>query len=238
MPNLSAYLRPYSLTNPARMVIRRGATLLVDAIGDHLHGRVLDIGCGAKAKRFLLGPQVTEYIGLDHEGSLHGVGHADVIGTAYSIPQPDATFDGILCTAVLEHLEEPKAALAEALRVLKPGGHAVYTVPLYWHLHEEPRDFYRYTQHGLQYLFDAAGFEVVKLCPAAGFWVTFGSELSYYLQTVARGPFRGIAKIITVLDNLVFPLLDRIDRRLNPLSAKFTWMYLIVARRPVMDRKT
>jgi SAM-dependent methyltransferase len=230
--DLKTYLRDYPVTNPARMVMRRGARLLRHAMEQYLHGRVLDIGCGEKAKRLLAGSRVVEYVGLDHAGSLHDKREVDIVGTAYRIPQADAAYDGVVCTAVLEHLEEPKAALAESLRILKPGGHAIYTVPLYWHLHEEPRDFYRYTEHGLRYLFEAAGYEVVELRPASGFWITFGSEWSYYLATLARGPFTYFVRLLIALNNLAFPWFDRIDRRINPQTKKFTWMYLVVARKP------
>lgn len=233
MRDLAAYLGPYGITNPARMVIRRGAQLLIRAMDSSLSGRVLDIGCGDKAKRLLVGERVTDYVGLDHEGSLHDSARVDLFGTAYSIPQPDSSFDGVVCTAVLEHLEEPKSALAESIRVLKPGGHAIYTVPLYWHLHEEPRDFYRYTRHGLRHLFESVGYEVEKIEPASGFWLTFGSEWSYYLGTLFRGRLRHAAKVLTAVNNIVFPVLDHIDRRINPLSDKFTWMYLVVAKRPL-----
>jgi len=231
--DLQAYLRPYGITNPARMVVRRGAALLIRAMDSHLHGRVLDIGCGEKAKRLLVNEHVTEYVGLDHEDTLHNRSQADLIGTAYRIPESDESFDGIVCTAVLEHLEEPKAALVESLRVLKRGGLAIYTVPLYWHLHEEPRDFYRYTKHGLRYLFESAGYEVVEMKPASGFWITFGSEWSYYLRTLARFPLRRVVQLLIAVNNIVFPWLDRLDRRFNPATEKFTWMYLVVSRRPV-----
>jgi SAM-dependent methyltransferase len=231
--DLQRYLRPFGLTHPARMVVRRGAELLTRAQGRYLQGRVLDIGCGLKTKRHLVGDQVTAYVGLDHADSLHDMSQVDLIGTAYGIPQPDECFDGILCTAVLEHLEDPKAALLESIRVLKPAGHAIYTVPLFWHLHEEPRDFYRYTKHGLRHLFETAGYEVVGIEPASGFWITFGSELSYYLNALAPGPLRLVARMLTAVNNLVFPWLDRVDRAFNRQSALFTWMYLVVARKPV-----
>lgn len=232
MTDLRAYLRPIGLADPSRMVMRRGAELLVRAMRQYLRGRVLDIGCGLKAKRFLVDDKVTSYVGLDHEASLHDRSQVDLVGTAYAIPQPDASFDGIVCTAVLEHLEEPKAALRESLRVLKPGGHAIYTVPLYWHLHEEPRDFYRYTRHGLRYLFTQAGYEPVEIVPASGFWITFGSEWNYYLCGLPLGPLRFVARALVALNNLAFYGLDRLDRRFNPRSEIFTWMYLVVARRP------
>ena len=232
MTDLQSYLRPFRLSNPARMVIRRGAKLLVAAMTEHLRGRVLDIGCGEKSKRYLVGDKVTEYVGLDHEGSVHDRSNVDLVGTAYRIPQLDESYDGVVCTAVLEHLEEPKAALIESLRVLKRGGHAIYTVPLFWHLHEEPRDFYRYTKYGLRHLFEAAGYEVVEITAASGFWITFGSEWSYYLTGLGRGPLRYIARLVTAANNIVFPALDMIDRKFNPLSESFTWMYLVVAKKP------
>jgi SAM-dependent methyltransferase len=230
--DLDAYLRPYGLSNPARMAVRRGAELLTGAMDRYLRGRILDIGCGAKAKRFLVGKQVSEYVGLDHEDSLHDRSQVDIVGTAYRIPQPDCSYDGVICTAVLEHLEEPAAALVESLRVLKPGGHAIYTVPLFWHLHEEPRDFFRYTEHGLRYLFQGAGYRIVELEPASGFWITFGSAWSYYLAMLSRGPFAALGSLAVALINLVSPVLDRLDRRVNPSARKFTWMYVVVAVKP------
>jgi len=218
--------------------MRRSARMLVPSLDRYLHGRVLDIGCGNKAKRLLVGHRVTEYIGLDHEQSLHDRSHVDILGTAYRIPEADNSFDGVVCTAVLEHLEEPRAALAESLRVIKPGGHAIYTVPLFWYVHEEPRDFYRYTAHGLRYLFGSVGYEVVELVPASGFWLTVGSQWSYYVTMAARGPGKYLAGAVVACNNLVFPVLDAIDRRLNPRADKFTWMHLVVARKPTCGGST
>ena len=48
-----------------------------------------------------------------------------------SIPHPDSTFDLIWSTNVLEHVTDPAKVLAEAYRVLKPGGTAVFVVPNY-----------------------------------------------------------------------------------------------------------
>jgi SAM-dependent methyltransferase len=232
MTDLQAYLRRHGYASPARMVIRRGARLLTNIMPRYLAGRVLDIGCGDKSKRHLLDDRVTQYVGLDHEGSLHDKSRVDIFGTAYSIPEPDGSFDGVVCTAVLEHLEEPRAALNETFRVMKRGAYAVFTVPLFWHLHEEPRDFYRYTEHGLRHLFEGAGFSVVELIPASGFWLTVGSMWSYYLHSLPRGPWRHLARLLIMLNNFFFPLLDSIDRRFNSQARRFTWMYLLVARKP------
>ena len=195
-------------------------------------GKLLDIGCGDKPYRAMASPYVSEHIGLDHKDTPHDRNNTDLDGTAYSIPASDLTYDTILCTYVLEHLEEPNAALEEALRVLKAGGYAIYTVPFFWHLHEEPRDFYRYTKYGLQYLFEKVGFEVIEIVPLSGFIVTFSLEFVYFLQR-----FRGrsrlnplwwiIPAVGTVIQALAF-LLNKFDR-----SYAYSIEYLVVAKKPI-----
>lgn len=175
----------------------------------------------------MFAPYVTEHIGLDHQDSLHTKDNVDIFGSAYKIPRENECFDTVLCTAVLEHLEEPDKAIAESNRVLKKGGIAIYTVPFFWHLHEEPRDFYRYTKYGLKYLFEKNGFEVVELKALSGFWVTFGQELVYYLWRFRHGRVR--SKIISLIGGVIQALayiLDKADKAEN-----FTWMYLVVARK-------
>jgi SAM-dependent methyltransferase len=165
-------------------IIERG---LRARLARYATGRLLDIGCGIKPYRSLAAPYVSEHIGVEHASTPHGLDVVDIIATAYDIPLDDASVDTVLCTDVLEHLEEPAAAIREAARVLRPGGHAIYTVPLLWHLHEEPRDFYRYTPHGLRYLMEKAGLQVVSVTPLSGFAVTFSQEFVYVLQLFARG---------------------------------------------------
>ena len=212
-------------------------------VDDHLgriaavaaRGRLIDIGCGDKPYQGIFRAYVTDHVGVDHAETQHDLRHADLVGTAYAIPVADASFDTALCTAVLEHLEEPEDALRECFRVLVPGGIAIYTIPHIWHLHEEPRDFYRFTKHGIQYLFNKVGFEVEELTPLSGFWVTWGTMLAYYLDRLNRGPlrwFRVIDAAVILVQGAV-TLLERADR-----PDRWTWMYVVVARRPPVALST
>ena len=200
-------------------------------LSQYAGGRLLDIGCGEKPYQKMTSPYVVEHIGIDHGTTAHNKGNIDIIGTAYCIPVEKESFETVLCTDVLEHLEEPAAAIAEAFRVLKSGGHAIYTVPLYWHLHEEPRDFYRYTKHGLRYLFEKTGFEVVEIKALSGFCVTFAQELMYFLQIFRKGgPLNPLWWFIPPLGMLIQGLaylLNKIDR-----SESFTIEYIAVVRKP------
>jgi SAM-dependent methyltransferase len=195
----------------------------------YIRGRLVDIGCGRKPYRDMMAPYVTEHVGVDQPQSMHGTDAVDLLGTAYAIPAEEATFDSAICTAVLEHLEEPEQAIRECFRVLKPGGVAVYTVPFIWHLHEEPRDFFRYSKHGLKYLFEKAGFQMERTDALSGFWVTFGQLFVYNLYRFHRGPLRFVP-IIPLISLGIFGVaraLDRVDK-----SEQWTWMYLVVARKP------
>lgn len=147
---------------------------ILSSIQKYATGKLLDIGCGVKQYEGMIKPYVIEYVGLDHENTLHDKSKIDLFGDAYTIPAVDEYFDTAFCTAALEHLEEPDKAIKETNRVLRKGGYGIYFVPLFWHLHEEPRDFYRYTKYDLKYLFEKNGFEIVKLKALSGF---FGSPL-------------------------------------------------------------
>ncbi len=218
-----------SLTNPGWAVCRRAYGAIRERAELHFKGRLLEIGCGEKRMQMLLGDLVDEYIGLDHPGCIHDQSNVDVLASAYETTLASGSFDCVLSAAVIEHLEEPGAALREAARVLKPGGIALYTAPFFFHLHEEPRDFFRYTKHGLRHLFEQAGLEVIEITPLSSYWLTSLTQWSYYLQCVRRGPLKPFVRLAVACNNLVARLLDRV----LPRDERFTWMYLVLARKPV-----
>lgn len=218
------------MKSPHNILVRSIADKKIKALAArYLKGKLIDIGCGNKPYHSDLKNLVTEHIGLDHELSPHDKSNIDLVGTAYQIPLETESSDSVLCTAVLEHLEEPHIALVECLRVLKPGGYAIYTIPFIWHLHEKPRDFFRFSKYGIKYIFEKAGFEIIDSQALSGFWVTFGQEFVYYLYRFNRGPLRWF-KIIEILGYLIQGssyLLDKIDK-----AEDWTWMYIVVVQKP------
>jgi ubiquinone/menaquinone biosynthesis C-methylase UbiE len=101
---------------------------LVEAAKKYFNNRFIDIGCGTKPYKDFLAPYVSDHIDVAHQETMHDKSNIDRFGTAYDIPAKDNELDCALCTAVLEHLEEPELALKECWRVLKRGT-AIYTVP-------------------------------------------------------------------------------------------------------------
>jgi len=141
-----------------------------------LAGRVIDHGCGNKPFGNLL-VNCTALVGVDiQQSSDHRV---DVLTRPREeLPFPSGWFDNGICTEVLEHCEEPGEVLFELGRVIRAGGYLMVSTPFVWPLHEEPRDFFRFSPHALQYLLDNAGFDVVDQTASGGLW-----EVIFQLQT-------------------------------------------------------
>jgi SAM-dependent methyltransferase len=99
-----------------------------------------------------------------------------------AIPVEEARFDAAICSQVLEHVPNPAAVLSELHRVLKPGARLWLSAPLFYEEHQQPYDFFRYTQFGFRRLAEEAGFEVRALERLEGYDAT----LSYQLAMAAR----------------------------------------------------
>jgi len=84
---------------------------------------------------------------------------ADHQGTVESTGLPDASFDVVLCTQVLEHCDDPFQGIREIRRILVPGGRAILSVPHVWFFHPHPKDHWRFTQQGLFRLCRMGGLE-------------------------------------------------------------------------------
>jgi SAM-dependent methyltransferase len=212
-----------------RIIYRLHDEALAQAVAQYAKGDLVDIGWGKKPYANLLKPFVKSHVGVDHQDTLHGLDRVDLVGTAYSIPVPDETFDTAMSTAVLEHLEEPAAAIREAKRVLRKGGVLILTAPFFWHLHEAPRDFYRYSPFGLRHLLESNGFEVVDIRPLAGYWVTASTQFLYYISQFEKG-WIGRSRVIPITGAILQWIASRLDRMHR--DVRWSWMHLCVARKP------
>ena len=185
----------------------------VQRVARHVHGRLLDVGCGCQPYRELLAPRVDRYVGFDvPPEQWHGAStRADVYGCGRELPFRDRSFDTVVCFQVLEHVSEPWRILDQAARVLRPGGRLILTTPQHFHVHGAPDDFFRFTRHGLVALAERAGLLTVECTEQGGGWVAVSeSVLQYftrhYWRTVRRP---GLARGLCRLGNRLFGWLDR-----------------------------
>lgn len=150
---------------------------------------VLEVGLGSGNLLFHASVHVKGAYGLDISeeavrfckelAASRGLANAHFfLASAPKIPLPDAVIDFLICSDVIEHLEEPLAHLNEFYRVLRPGGRIFITTPNYgslWPLLERVMDWLdlvpkmrneqhitRFRKATLESLLDAAGFVVRK----------------------------------------------------------------------------
>ncbi|MBK8399873.1 MAG: methyltransferase domain-containing protein [Propionivibrio sp.] len=125
-------------------------------------------------------------------------------------PIADSSVDGIFCLEVLEHVANPQAAVDSVMRVLKPGGKIIGSTPFLLGIHDAPHDYYRFTEHGLRYLFSE--FEVLRLKPRNGYME--GVAVLLYRRFVTGTPNQRRRSVllgpIIVLFGLILELLGRL----------------------------
>ena len=138
---------------------------------------VLDAGAGKAPYRKLF--ERVRYESADFKRYEH---RQTYVCDLAAIPVEEARFDAAICSQVLEHVPNPAAVLSELHRVLKPGARLWLSAPLFYEEHQQPYDFFRYTQFGFRRLAEEAGFEVKALERLEGYDAT----LSYQLAMAAR----------------------------------------------------
>jgi SAM-dependent methyltransferase len=147
-------------------------------------GPVLDAGCGTGHSYHLLAPRET--VGVDLEpDALRGQERRTIVADMRELPLPDGGFASFLAVQSIEHVPDPERVLAEARRVLDPGGTAIFVTPnrLTFGRPDEIIDPYHdveYDQHELRALCERF-FDTVQLRGL------FGSERYLALIEAQRG---------------------------------------------------
>lgn len=205
-----------------------------DAVRKHAKGRVLDIGCGNKPYKafFDSNKEISTYTGCD--ARQNEAGTVDIICDAGQIPLANQCIDTVFCTQVIEHLPESASLLSEVFRLLAPGGKLILSGPLYWPVHGEPHDYFRFTRYGFEKVLEKAGLKMIEVHENGGIWATAGQALAHaYFHSGSKSWFFRFLRFsffklrIVWISNTLFGWLDKKD--FNPAS---TINYVVVAEKP------
>lgn len=150
--------------------------------------RILDAGAGEQQfKRFC---SHLDYVSQDfakYDGQGDGQGlqtgnwdqaKVDIVSDITDIPEPDSSFDVILCTEVLEHLPNPVLALQEFSRLLKTGGILILTAPFCSLTHFAPYHFFTgFNSYFYEIHLSTYGFEIIDLQRNGNFFEYLAQEI-------------------------------------------------------------
>jgi SAM-dependent methyltransferase len=207
---------------------------------------VLDAGAGIAPYKSLF--RHAKYESADFEKVDKQYAASTYVCDLQHIPVEDCRFDFIIFNQVMEHLAEPKLVLQELHRVLKPGGKMIYTGPLFYEEHEQPYDFYRYTQFGLRYLLSSAGFAIERLDWLEGYFGT----VAYQLNCMARylpckpedlgGGIRGymlvpVMALLRVIFGAWSVFFHRLERRVKFATRGYPKNYVVLVAKAALEQE-
>lgn len=170
---------------------------LVEIVAGAAPRDLLDIGTGTGRVIEVLAPRVGQALGIDQSREMLAVARVNLeragaangmvrLGDMYQLPLPDASFDAVVIHQVLHYADRPAAAIAEAARVLRPGGMLV-VVDFTPHVLEYLRDEHAHRRLGF------ADGEVAEWCRDAGLDPALprhlqGDPLTVAIWTARRQP--------------------------------------------------
>jgi ubiquinone/menaquinone biosynthesis C-methylase UbiE len=166
--------------------------------------RILDAGAGEQQyKRFCTHLSYVSQDFAQYDG--RGDGNAlqtktwdtlsiDILSDIISIPEPDASFDAIMCIEVFEHLPEPVLAIKEFSRLLGPDGHLILTAPFCSLTHMSPYHFYSgYNRYFYEKHLSNHGFNIIELAANGNFFEYLAQEL-HRLPEVEKEYTKGVVR--------------------------------------------
>lgn len=130
--------------------------------------------------------------------------NTDIVCDIHDIKLEDSSVDCVFCTGTLEHVHSPDIAMKEFNRVLKKGGIVHIEVPFMQPYHEDPVDYYRWTEPGLVQFCEKFGFEKIKSGAHLGPFSAMNAIIIQFFQSFFNNKY--LRKLIDIIFSFIlFP---------------------------------
>lgn len=132
-------------------------------------GHLLDLGCGQVPLYAAYKDHITDNTCVDWENALEENLFIDkYCDLNLPLPLEDGTYDTIILSDVLEHIQKPHLLWEEMYRVMNSDGSLLLNVPFFYWLHADPYDYLRYTKYALRAMAEEVGFDIVSIGTVGG----------------------------------------------------------------------
>ena len=228
-------------TQPDFLVLRRLATHIARALGRVSGGNgggleVLDVFCGTRPYEDLM-PQGSKVTGYDIDDRY---GSADVTGTDF-LPFEGESFDLVFFAEGFFYSPDPREAAAEMLRITRPGGSTIVTLPLVWEYRTDRLE-HRFTAPELVRVFESAGWDDVEASEVGGYavsWALLTGRIMRAVEESARSRsrlgwrLRPLFAAAYAAMNAIAVLAERFERRVwRPAPYTLPPDMILTARKP------
>ncbi len=187
-----------------------------------LTGRVLDVGGDSRSgyHALLRGEKKVEVVNLSRE-----TGAEHIFDLEEKFPLPDASYDGVICMNIMEHIYNHEQFLSECRRILKPGGKILLAVPFIMQVHPSPHDYFRYTDETLKKIFADAEFHNVQVTPIGKGPFTAASHVAHNVLSKVPLLAQAHGLVSSVLDDVLVGL----DKKQTFSTNRYPLGYLVAA---------
>ena len=204
--------------------------------------RLLDAGAGEQQfKRFCkhlnyVSQDFAQYKPAELETGLQmpkwDYGKLDIISDIASIPEPDGSFDVILCTEVFEHIINPLEAVREFSRLLKKDGVLIITAPFCSLTHFAPYHFYTgFNKYFYETAFLKNGFETIEIAANGNYFEYTAQEINRLPQIASAYAKGAISKKERVAVKIVLKMLERFSTVNNNSEELLNYGFQVVAKK-------
>ncbi|WP_202406140.1 class I SAM-dependent methyltransferase [Hufsiella ginkgonis] len=150
--------------------------------------RILDAGAGEQQFRKFCGhltyvsQDFAQYDPKEYNSGLQmaawDYGKLDIVSDIAAIPEPDHSFDAVMCTEVFEHIVNPREAISEFSRLVKPGGYLLITAPFCSLTHFAPYHYYTgFNRFFYEKELGAKGFDILDIQANGNFFEYVAQEV-------------------------------------------------------------
>ena len=214
---------------------------------------VLDLGCGDGGITSFCAHRGADIVIADIDGNklettrqrLQATNAKSVrtlVTDANPLPLPDACMTRVICTEVIEHVDDPVAVLAELVRIGKPGAVYLISVPdasgeylqkpvAYPNYFEKPNHIRIIERDEFRAMIESSGLVIDRHNPSSFYWAIWWSFYWVCGQTTMHGPWHPLLQAWAQAWELLLhtPNGPRLKQELDKLIAK---SQIIVAHKP------